>query len=154
MVTVNLIYLQVGVLQVKFSLLENTFTGTGIFSFAPNIDFTTGSYDTFVAVADLDGDGKPELAAANTIENTVSILKNKIGEPSITSISAPTAGNGDTINVAGRNFTGATSVKFGGVAAKSFDVISSTKIEALVGEGASGNITVTTPGWNRHYTRI
>ena len=41
-------------------------------------DFTTGenSYPASVAIGDLDGDGKPDLAIANRISNTVSIYRN------------------------------------------------------------------------------
>ena len=44
------------------------------------------------------------------------------------------------------NLTSATAVKFGGAAASSFTVDSSTGITAIVGAGASGTVTVTTPG--------
>jgi FG-GAP-like repeat/IPT/TIG domain/Secretion system C-terminal sorting domain len=127
------------------SVIENTYPGTGNFTFATNVDFTTGNYDTHVSVDDLDGDGKPDLAVVNALLNTVSILKNKIGEPVITFISATTAKKGTTVTINGSNFSGATSVIFGGTPAVSFNVISATKIEAIIGGGASGDITVTTP---------
>jgi len=66
--------------------------------------------------------------------------------PSISSFSPSTAAKGGTITITGTNFTGATSVTFGGVAAQSFTVVSPTSITAVVGTGASGNIAVTTPG--------
>jgi len=43
------------------------------------------------------------------------------------------------------NFTSATAVSFGGVPATTFTVISPTQITAVVGAGASGNVTVVTP---------
>ncbi len=64
--------------------------------------------------------------------------------PAITSF-APFAGStGDTILIQGYNFTNATSVTFGDTAAKSFMVINDSTIKAVVGNGASGNVTVTT----------
>ncbi len=42
-------------------------------------------------------------------------------------------------------FTDTTSVKFGGVPAGSFIIVSSTGIDAVAGSGASGDITVNTP---------
>jgi len=42
--------------------------------FQPHTDYATGSYPFSVAVGDLNGDGKPDLAVTNTADNTVSIL--------------------------------------------------------------------------------
>jgi subtilisin family serine protease len=66
--------------------------------------------------------------------------------PTITSFS-PTSGLvGASVTIRGTNFTGATSVRFGGVAATVFDVDSPTQITAKVPVGAvSGVITVTAP---------
>jgi hypothetical protein len=64
--------------------------------------------------------------------------------PSITSF-APTNGNsGTTVTITGTNFTGATAVYFGNTAATSFTVNSATSITAVVGAGASGNVSVAT----------
>ncbi|MEO5647342.1 MAG: FG-GAP-like repeat-containing protein [Chitinophagaceae bacterium] len=50
----------------------------GMISFATKVDFTTGSTPFSVAIGDLDGDGKPDLAVTNAAAgvNTVSILRN------------------------------------------------------------------------------
>ena len=125
--------------------IHNTYTDTGNFSFADTVNFTTGTYDTQVAIGDLDGDGKPDLAVTNPYNNNVSILRNRVGDPQITALSSTGGGDGNMINITGRNFTGATSVEFGGTPARSFTVSSSTQINATVGGGASGDITVTTP---------
>ena len=45
-------------------------------SFAPKVDFSTGTTPEAIAIGDLDGDGKPDLAVANTFSNTVSVLRN------------------------------------------------------------------------------
>ncbi|MFC4233244.1 beta strand repeat-containing protein [Parasediminibacterium paludis] len=61
------------------SVFRNTSTSGSInsTSFASKVDFVTGSTLPFsVAIGDLDGDGKPDLAVANTNGNTVSILRN------------------------------------------------------------------------------
>lgn len=45
-------------------------------SFDARVDFPVGSYPYRVAIGDIDGDGKPDLAVTNWGSNTVSILKN------------------------------------------------------------------------------
>jgi hypothetical protein len=69
-----------------------------------------------------------------------------VASPSITNFS-PTSGCANTASVVitGTNFTGATSVKFGGTNALSFTVNSATQITATPATGTSGTISVTTP---------
>jgi FG-GAP-like repeat/IPT/TIG domain/FG-GAP repeat len=60
------------------SVIRNTATNgsIGTSSFAPKIDFTTGKNPYAVAIGDMDGDGRPDLATANYGSNTLSILRN------------------------------------------------------------------------------
>jgi hypothetical protein len=127
------------------TLFENTHTSSSIwFSFLPAVDLTAGTYDTYVSAADFDGDGMPEIAVSNVTLNNVVIFKNVITGPAITSLSANSGGSGNTITINGRNFTGATAVKFGGTPASSFSIVSASRIDAVIGGGASGDISVTT----------
>lgn len=57
------------------SLLRNTSTICAI-NFAPQITFPTGIRPSSVIAGDIDGDGKTDLAVANIISNTVSVLRN------------------------------------------------------------------------------
>jgi hypothetical protein len=66
--------------------------------------------------------------------------------PVISSFAPSIAAEGDTVTITGTNLTGATAVTFGGTAAASFTIVNSTTISAQVGIGASGSISVTTPG--------
>ncbi len=66
--------------------------------------------------------------------------------PTISSFTPTTAALGTTVTISGTNLSGATGVKFGGVAATSFSVINSTTITAVVGSGATGDVAVTTSG--------
>ncbi|MGZ3895091.1 MAG: FG-GAP-like repeat-containing protein [Flavisolibacter sp.] len=129
----------------NISLLENNQSTVGAPSFGKNVDFKTGNYDSFIASGDLDGDGKPDLAATNTLLNTVTIFSNRIGAPVITQVSSTTAGTADTLSITGSNFKGVTSVKLGGTPVSSFKVYAEGRIDLVVAGGASGSISVTTP---------
>ena len=68
------------------SVLKNTSTSGSITasSFASKVDFTTGSDPQGVTIADLDGDGKPNLVVANGTSKTISIFRNTSSSGSIT----------------------------------------------------------------------
>ena len=60
------------------SVLQNNST-TGIIdlnSFTAKVDFTVGTAPRYVAFSDLDGDGRPDLVAANINANTILVLRN------------------------------------------------------------------------------
>jgi hypothetical protein len=57
-------------------LLNRTPNGAGTVSFAPQQTFAVGGSPQAVAVGDFNGDGKPDLAVANSTSNTVSVLLN------------------------------------------------------------------------------
>lgn len=68
---------------------------------------------------------------------TVSVM------PKITSFTPVAGKTGDVVTITGINFTGATAVFFGNMAAASFIVKSDTEITATIGTGSSGTISVT-----------
>lgn len=59
----------------RVSVFRNT-GSIGNISYAPRVDFTTGTFPISVATGDVDGDGKTDLAVANYNSNTVSIFRN------------------------------------------------------------------------------
>ncbi len=67
-----------------------------------------------------------------------------VAAPTITSFTPSSAIGGATVNITGTGFTGATSVKFGGTAASSFNVVNATTIQAIVANGSTGDVSVTT----------
>ncbi|HEX6430494.1 MAG TPA: IPT/TIG domain-containing protein, partial [Niastella sp.] len=62
----------------------------------------------------------------------------------ITGFTPTSAIQGGVVTINGFGFSGAFNVRFGGVSASSFTVISNTQIQAIVGGGSSGNVEVIT----------
>lgn len=63
--------------------------------------------------------------------------------PVITSFSPVAGSTGTSVTINGSGFTNVSSVKFGGIPASSFTIVSDTKIIAIVGNGASGEVETT-----------
>ena len=70
------------------SVYRNTST-VGAISFGARIDFATNRDPYGLAVGDLDGDGKPEIAVANFFDNSVSVFSNN-SSPGIVSLATGT----------------------------------------------------------------
>ena len=69
-----------------------------------------------------------------------------VGAPTLTNFNPTSGAVGTLVTITGNNFTGATAVSVGGVAAGSFNVVSNTQITVTVPSGAAtGRIRVTTP---------
>jgi hypothetical protein len=66
--------------------------------------------------------------------------------PSITRFEPRTGTTGTTVLIVGRNLGATNKVRFGGVQASAFTVLSDTSLKAVVGAGASGRIVVNGPG--------
>ncbi len=86
------------------SILQNT-SSNGIVGFAPKVDFAAGGGCQHVAAGDLNGDGKPDLAAVNG-DGTLSLFQNQIAGPGVmntnsfapaVSLAIPTGGVAVTI---------------------------------------------------------
>jgi hypothetical protein len=97
-----------------------------------------------------------EPTGANGVLQATSALNDLYAatEPRVASATPTTGVAGTLVTLTGANLTGATSVSFGGVAAASFNVESSTSLTAVAPAGTGAvNITVTTPAgstmlWN------
>ena len=124
---------------------RNTST-PGHIGLAPYVDYLADTLAFWLAAADLDGDGLPDLAVANSGQSYISVLINKKTDGiSITSFSPTNGVTGTIVTITGTNFTGVNAVSFGNVNANSFTYVSPTTITAVVGAGASGLVKVTTP---------
>ena len=125
-------------------LIRNTSAG-GVTSFAPAFGVSSGDWPVEVSVADFDVDGQPDILYMSG-SYSFDIMRNIIGKaPEVASFSPATAAAGTTITVKGRNFTGATAVSFGGQSANAFTVVSDTLVTAIVGNGATGHVVISTP---------
>jgi len=85
----------------------------------------------------------------NTQETEVvqySISNPQVAIPTISSFTPGSAASGSAVTIEGTYLAGATAVSFGGITATSFTVNSDTSITAVVGTGASGDVSVMTPG--------
>ncbi|MBE7169198.1 MAG: VCBS repeat-containing protein [Williamsia sp.] len=65
-----------------FRNLYNLYTASAP-PFAPRVDYAVGNYPRSVAVSDLDGDGKADIAVVNERSNTVSVLRNTVASAGI-----------------------------------------------------------------------
>ncbi len=106
---------------------------TGTISGTPKHSYATTTYT--VTAYNLVG------SSASTFNITVSP-----GTPTISIISPKNAGSGNTVAIGGTGFTGTSAVSFGGTSAQSFTVLSDTLITAVVGNGSSGAVSLTTRG--------
>ena len=92
-------------------LLNTTTTGATTPTFAPKVDFTTGSKPSSVSIGDFNGDGKPDLAVANgDYIGTASILLNTTTEATTptfaTKFDLPTGSGPNSVSIGDFNGDG------------------------------------------------
>ena len=124
------------------TVFKNTLTA-GTLSFTKGVDFDVPKVQR-VALGDLDGDGKPDLACLLDGFDCW-ILRNMNTSSTITSFTPGAGKTGTVIEITGTNLGSTTSLTIGGVSVKSFTVNSPTSITAIAGDGATGYLTAITP---------
>jgi len=126
------------------SILRNT-SSSGSISFTGKVDLTANAGPRSVAIGDLDGDGKPDLAVINEASNNVSVFRNKPQiQPVISSFSPLTGPVGTLVTITGIFLSNPSAFTIGGVNAI---VVSNdgTSLVGMVMPGATtGIVTVTT----------
>lgn len=121
--------------------LFNNASSVGNISFDTSVNYPA-SFPFRLTIADMNSDDKADLVNSSALDK-VYILRNRLNEMAITSITPTSIGSGGMVTINGANFTDITAVKFGGVAATSFTVINRYTITAIVGKGNSGSVSVT-----------
>lgn len=95
---------------------------------------------------DFDGDSRTDIATLNADKNRIVIYSNSPpAVPQIITVTPLIAAAGTKVLITGKYFDETSVVMFGGKAAKSFSIISPEKIEAIVGNGATGKVEVQNP---------
>jgi len=123
------------------SLIMENVTTTGLLQFRPvylspmNLAFRS-------TLIDFDRDGKPDIAS---IEEKFNVIRNQVGEPFIESFGPEAAPINTTVNIQGEYLIDVTEVTIGEVPASSFEVVSDSEINAVVGNAANGSLRVTSP---------
>ncbi|GAB2769384.1 hypothetical protein GCM10027072_80230 [Streptomyces bullii] len=134
-----------------------TLTGTNLtgatavrFDGVAATSFTVNSSTQITAVTPAHAAGAAAVTVTTSGGTSNALTFTYLAVPSVNGLSpnqGPVAG-GTTVTLTGSDFTGATAVRFDGVAATSFTVNSSTQITAVTPAHAAGAaaVTVTTPG--------
>jgi large repetitive protein len=138
----------------SLSVLRNTSSGA-VISMAAKIDFSTGINPTSVAINDLNGDGKADIATGNSNASTISLLQNNSGPGNIAlSAKRDFAGGQLGISVAAADMDGdgKTDIVGGNLGSNSFSVLLSKVNEPYISSftpttGTSGTL-VTIRGLN------
>ncbi|MGK8508114.1 beta strand repeat-containing protein [Nocardia asiatica] len=142
-------------------LQGDNFTGTLAVNFGatPAMSFTVDS-DTQITAVVPAGSGVAPVTVTTAVATSNAVSYVYLGTPSLTAVDpnqGPASG-GNTVTLTGTEFTGATAVDFGGTAASSFTVVSSTQINAVAPAGTGTvNVSVTTSGGtsnSRSYTYV
>ena len=126
------------------NITGTNFTGATAVSFGGNAatTFTVVSATSINATVGAGASGLVSVTTASGVGTLTGFTY--LPPPTITSFTPTSGKTGQVVTLTGTNFTGATAVSFGGIAATTFTVVSATSINATVGAGASGSISVTT----------
>ena len=130
----------------RVTITGTNFTGVTDVRFAgiAATGYTVVSPTTITVIVPSGGSGDVAVTTTGGVDS----LSGFISLPTISSFSPLHGTQGTILHISGTSFTGGTAVTIGGINALSFTVNSSTDITAIVGTGASGNVTVTKAGGN------
>ncbi len=145
--TITFVSPNVGASGTIVNIIGTNFTNvTGVsFGGVPAQNFTVSSPAQIIATV---GNGASGAVTVSTFNGSTSASQQFTftAQPTITFFSPTFGGPGAVINMFGTFFNNVTGVTFGGIPARSFTVISPTQLQAVVGQGATGNIAVIAQG--------
>jgi hypothetical protein len=113
------------------------------FGNTPVTGFTITADSTISAIVGRGASGYVRIVTVNGTDSMSGFIYNPV-LPVISSFSPTAVREGDQVTIKGSNFTGTTSVTFGGVPA-TFAVVSDSVISVLAGAGATGKVMVIGP---------
>lgn len=116
------------------------------FGNVPAQSFTLFDSETVLAVVGAGASGNVTLTTPGGTASLAGFSFLATAMPIIASFRPATAASGQTVLLRGTNFTHVRQVQFGTTNASSFTVIDPTAILAVVGNGSSGSVSVTTAG--------
>ena len=111
------------------------------FGGVPASSFIVNSNTSITAIVGNGATGQISVTTPGGTANSGSIFT--YYNPVITSFTPTSASTGATVTINGSGFFNLSSVKFGGVAASSYTIVSQNQINAVVGNGTSGEVSVT-----------
>ena len=140
-----------GTTGTNVTITGTNFTGATAVKFgnvaATSFNIVNATTITAVVGAGATGDVSVTTAGGTATKGTFTYTTTPpVNAPTITSFTPTTGTTGTSVTITGTNLTGATVVKFGNTNATSFNIVSATSITAVVGSGATGKVSVTTPG--------
>ncbi|MES2703357.1 MAG: FG-GAP-like repeat-containing protein [Bacteroidota bacterium] len=116
-------------------------SSSGTVSFATRSDYLAGTNPSSVAMADMNGDGAPDLAVANYGSNNVSVIRNTPAAvpPTVAAMSPSVGSAGTTVTITGSNFnpTPADNIVFFGATRATVTAAGSTSLTATVPIGST-----------------
>ncbi|TAF68374.1 MAG: DUF4347 domain-containing protein, partial [Oscillatoriales cyanobacterium] len=139
-------------------LLNTTATNATTPTFAPKVDFTTGTGPFSVSIGDINGDGKPDLAVANLNSNSASILLNTTATNATTptfatKVDFTTGSNPFSVSIGDINGDGKPDLAVANLSSNSASIllnttpkvtaVTATNLDNSYGVGSTINITVT-----------